>query len=268
MGHLTHYLLIAVVLLGWVPTQASATAIAAADSQLLAERFARIRRSPSVAIFHVGGRVRDCSPLSLPEPGGIDCHPIIQKVIPPSSSWGDSVVTLLTAPGALVRPQAKGPICPDNIVLCFTTEDETTTVWASSSCGTIGVPTPVSVMGLAMDRGLESFRALLYSAIPKLDFASQNVQEHSEDPPRLITKPDLPPSLRLRNPAWVDSVVFDAVIGKDGRVSKLVLERSVPGLDSLAAAYVSRYVYTGPLTRNRPVAVRSVITLEVPRARR
>jgi hypothetical protein len=264
------WLTLAVVFFGLNADGASAEprAVAAADSQLLSARFDRIRRSSTVTIFQVDGWTRGCVPSTFPKPGVIDCHPILHAVAAPSRSWGDSIVAILTAPGALVPPRAKLCMCTDDVVLRFTAGSETTTVWACTSCGTIGIPTPVSVMGFDLDRGLESFQALIHAALPKLDYLGRAVQEYYEDPPVLVTKPDLPPALQIRDHASVDSVVFEARIGKDGRVSELQLKRSVPGLDNLAAAYVKGYVYKPALSRNRPVAVRSVISLRVPRAGR
>jgi len=83
-----------------------------------------------------------------------------------------------------------------------------------------------------------------------------------------MVKPDVPLALQVRNSAQIDSVVFEARIGKDGRVSELQLKRGVLGLDSLAAVYVSGYRYKPALRQNRPVAVRSVISLRVPGASR
>jgi hypothetical protein len=265
---LSPWLTLAVVLFGFNVERALAEpAVVAADSQLLSERFDRIRRSSKVTIFHVDGWARGCLPWTFPKPGVIDCHPIVQEVSAPSKSWRDSVVALVTAPGALVPPRAKLCVCQDDVVLRFTAMAETTTVWACTTCGTIGIPTPVSVMGFDLGRGLESFQALIYATLPKLDYLSRAVQVYYEEPPVLFAKPDVPPALQIRDPAWVDSVVFEARIGKDGRVSELQLKRGVPGLDSLAAAYVSRYRYKSALSRNRPVAVRSVISLRVPSAK-
>jgi len=241
--------------------------ISPADSQLILRQFGRIRRSSSLTVFQVNGYVPKCVPSTFPKPGVIDCHPIIQEIAAPSAAWRDSIVELLTAPGATVMPRAKLCACSDDVVLRFASREETTTVWLCTYCGTIGIPTGGgSVMGFDFDRGWESFRRLVYAVLPKLDYESLAEVKYYEDPPRLVSAPEVPPWLRVRESAPVDTVVFEVRIGRDGRVSELKLQRGVPGLDSLAADYVSHYRYKPALSRNHPVGVRWVISLQVPKS--
>jgi len=175
--HKSFWLTVAVLTSAFLTERASADQfIAVTDSLLLSERFDRIRCSSTVTIFHVGGLQRGCAPWNLANHAVIDCHPIHEAVPAPSRSWSDSIVALLTAPGALIPSRAKLGMCQDDVVLRFSAKAETTTVWACTFCGTIGLPTPVSIMGFDLDRGLESFRALIYKALPKLDYLTRAVE--------------------------------------------------------------------------------------------
>lgn len=250
------------------PVPAGQNAISPADSQRIATRFERMRRSTGVTIFQVDGYYAHCRPWSFPQDRVIDCHRIIQEVPAPSRAWRDSIVALLTAPGALIPPRLNLCQCSDDVVLRFESESETTTVWLCTGCATVGIPTPTAVMGFDFAPGRSLLQWWVNAALQRVEYKSQQEFEYYDTLPELVTTPELPRALQVGAAAHADTVVFEALIGKDGRVSQLLLKRGSQGLADLAGPYVGRYVYRPALGGGRPVAAMIHISIPVPKGTR
>lgn len=264
--------LISLAVAGWTGTASASgrTSISASDSQLIVQRFDRIRRASSLTVFQVDGYQPNCRPWTFPQDRVIDCHPIIQQVEAPSSVWRDSLVNLITAPGALTISQAKVCVCSDDIVLRFAVKAETTTVWLCTGCGTIGIPTPVSIMGfdLTIQPGL--LQTMLYAVLPGVVHESRNEFVYHETPPVLTATPKMPKQLRIPDGATrADTLKFEARVDEGGLITELLLDRGGSGLDSLAAEFVKGYRYQPARgSRGQPVASWIVIDLRVPKVPR
>lgn len=231
------------------------------------QRFDRIRRASSLTVFQVDGYHPHCYSWTFPADRVIDCHPIIQQVEAPSAGWRDSLVNLLTTPGALIPPQASLCICNDDVVLRFAAGAETTTIWLCTSCGTFGMPTPGAIIGFQLTIPPELLRRKLYGVLSEVEYESRFEFLYHDTPPILSSVPRMPPELELRGNAAGDTVRFEVRVGTDGRVREILPKRAVHGIDSLAADYVKNYRYRPALSRGRAVIAWSVIELRVPRTR-
>ena len=76
-----------------------------------------------------------------------------------------------------------------------------------------------------------------------------------EDPPVKLEGPAPVYPEAARNAGIRGTVVVHLLIGRDGRVRKVKVVRSVDGLDAAATEAVSRWVYKPALSNNKPVAV-------------
>jgi TonB family protein len=76
-----------------------------------------------------------------------------------------------------------------------------------------------------------------------------------EELPEAVTKvpPEYPPA--ARDAKIEGTVLLQALVGKDGRVSDTKIVKSIPGLDEAAAACVRQWVFKPARAKGEPVAV-------------
>lgn len=231
----------------------------------LQSQFDRISRATGLTIFAVDGQFRGCIPWTSRIGVMVDCHPIIWEVQAPSVAWSDSLVAMLTTPGALAPPS--GTVmgqCEDDILLRFTSATETTQVWLVTGCGIANFPqASPPVTAYYSDGGLKE---KIYSLMPSHGHESRHYLEYYDGAPVRIDRTNGEPKPLMEPSSPADTVWFDAWIGKNGRIELLVLKRSVAGLDSLAAATAMEYRFRPATSAGRPVI--SVQRLGVPVHRR
>lgn len=235
----------------------------AANAQRLAKSFERLRQATSVTIFQADGFWPRCQPWTFPRDRVIDCRPIIQEVEAPSRAWCDSLVALFTEPGGVSLPGQKLCGTHDDVGLRFTARGGTTTIWLTTGCATGAILTAGSGMWFDFDPLRDRVRSMVYAAMPRIEHESLGRFEYCDTPPSLLTTPPIPAMLRLQNSSRADTILFDALIRKDGRVRMLKLRHGVAGLDSAAASLASEYAYRPGLSGKRPVAAWTTIAVPI-----
>jgi hypothetical protein len=105
-------------------------------------------------------------------------------------------------------------------------------------------------------------RARVYSILPDLNREILTELKYYDVPPLLV---DSPGKALVEPGAPADTVWFEAIIGKDGRVEMLMLKHSVAGFDSTAAAVATQYVYRPGSSAGRGVRVWERLGIPVPR---
>lgn len=265
---------IAFLLLGAAPATGTKPSDPGAWDATVAAHLDRISRATGVVVYAVRDLLVDCSRHPEWAAKTIECHEIVRRVEAPSVAWRDSLIRILTAPGALRRGADSLTICSDDAVLYFTSATETTRVWVDFGCAAISLMARGHPSVRAAENGM--IRDLAEEVRPLLvnlgegpdDYPGWNEPPPVDEEPQLVTSPELPIELLSDPGAPADTVSYLARIGKDGRVKALRLTRSVSGMDSLVGTHLRSRRYRAARLSKAPVPTWIRVAMPVPRRRR
>lgn len=234
--------------------------LASADSLLLSHYLARIAHCPSVSLYAVAMAEPECEKYPVRAAAMIACHEIVRQIPSVTSSQRDSLVALLSRPGAIGRCRPKLTIAPTDFVVRFTSETDTLLVWGVLSEGYLWFSAkglPILAAGhdpiLSELGGLIGWRFVSPTHRPG-DFHDRLDSTTADQAPRLRRRPDTPIELLIRPGTPADTVWLEARIPLRGMPHPVNILNGVGGrVDSVVVEFVKKHSYYPAMIGKRPV---------------
>lgn len=245
--------------------------LASADSLLLSRYLDRIALCPSVSLYAVAMGEPGCEKYPARAAAMIACHEIVRQIPSLTPGRRDSLVALLSRPGAIGRMRGKLTVATTDFIIRFTSETDTVFVLGELSEGYLwfrakGLPTLTAGHDPTLSElgSIVGWRFVSPTFRPG-DFHDRLDSTTADQPPRLTRRPDTPIELLVRPGAPADTVWLEARIPLSAKPNPVnVLHGVGTRVDSIAVEFVKRHIYYPAMIGNKPVHVWIRLGIPVP----